>query len=238
MKPYNFTRRLGFRRRFIHYFLLNIARMLFLAIPYEVHGKENLPPEGKGTLLVSNHLSHIDSVFTAVAAFPAKRAIHFSGAKNFMEKWWLRWTKYELAFPVGRGDKERIKFIRTCITLLKDKTSVGIYPEGKRSRSGKFNARELKVGAGWIAKLAGSEIDVIPVYVHGTNKIIPVGKFFRLNFNAKLKICFGPPIDLSNFYSLPKTAETSKKIVEKIGKAIKKQEKMCFQKISANQFDS
>ena len=196
MDPYLIEKKLGFRRRFIHYFLLNLARMIFWFIPFEVNGKENLPDEGIPTLLTSNHLSHIDSVFTAVAAFPIKRAIRFTGAADFMKKIMFRWTKYELAFPVGRGPKERERFIRKSLTLLGNNETVGIYPEGGRSRTGKFQFDKVKVGAGWIAKLAGPETKVIPVFVYGTNKIIPVGRFFRLNLQTPVRIYFGPPLDL------------------------------------------
>jgi 1-acyl-sn-glycerol-3-phosphate acyltransferase len=67
--------------------------MIFWFISYRVFGKENIPDEGIPTLFTSNHLSHLDSVFTAVAAFPVKRAIRFSGAADFMKKIMFRWTK-------------------------------------------------------------------------------------------------------------------------------------------------
>ncbi|MHA2291169.1 MAG: 1-acyl-sn-glycerol-3-phosphate acyltransferase [Candidatus Hodarchaeales archaeon] len=108
-------KKLGFRRRYIHYFLLHLAKIIFWFIPWNVFGKENIPPEGVPTLFISNHISHLDSVFTAIAAFPIKKAIRFSGAKDFMKKIMFRWTKYELAFPVGRGPREREKFIQTAV---------------------------------------------------------------------------------------------------------------------------
>jgi len=234
MEPFLIKKKLGFRRRFIHYFLLNLARMIFWFIPYEVYGKDNLPEEGIPTLLTSNHLSHLDSVFTAVAAFPVKRAIRFTGAADFMRKMMFRWTKYELAFPVGRGPKERDKFIRTALTLLKNNESVGIYPEGGRSKTGKFQFEKIKVGAGWIAKLAGPEVKIVPVFVYGTNNIIPFGKFFRLNFQAVVRIYFGPPINLDKYYSLPNTLNTSKKITKEIVRGILIEGKKCFSELATS----
>jgi 1-acyl-sn-glycerol-3-phosphate acyltransferase len=202
--------------------------MIFWFIPYKVFGKENIPEEGIPTLFTSNHLSHLDSVFTAVAAFPVKRAIRFSGAADFMKKIIFRWTKYELAFPVERGPEERIKFIRTVLTLLKNNEAVGIYPEGGRSKTGKFQRKKIKYGAGWIAKLAGPETQIIPVFVYGTDKIIPFGKFLRLNFQAPVRIYFGPPLKLDRYYSLPSSLETSEKITKEIVKGILIEGKMCY----------
>ncbi|MFX0114344.1 MAG: lysophospholipid acyltransferase family protein [Candidatus Hodarchaeota archaeon] len=228
MKSQNGLKRLGFRRRLIHYFLLNLARLIFAPVPLKVYGKENIPPERVGTLFVSNHLSHIDSVITAVAAFPVKRAIRFAGAKDFMEKLYFKWTKYELAFPVGRGKGEREKFIQTAVTILKDGGSVGIYPEGRRSRSGRFES--AKIGAGWIAKLAGPKMKVVPVYVNGTNHLLPIGNVPRLNIRQPLKVYFGPPLDLSSYYTLPDSAETSKMILGEMIRGIHRQEQLYKQK--------
>ncbi len=230
-KPYK-PKRLGFRRRFIHYLLLHAARILFWFIPWDVHGKENIPVEGVPTLFVSNHVSHLDSVFTAVAAFPIKRAIRFSGAADFMKKLMFRWTKYELAFPVGRGPKERQKFIRIALTLLHHNESVGIYPEGRRSKTGKFQVDNVKVGAAWIAKDAGKKSKVVPVFVHGTNNIIPVGKFFQLNFATKVRAYFGEPLKLDIYYNLPNSLETVHKITQEIIRGILKEQKRCFLDLS------
>jgi 1-acyl-sn-glycerol-3-phosphate acyltransferase len=206
-----------------------LARIIFWFIPFEVHGKDHLPDEGVPTLLTSNHLSHLDSVFTAVAAFPVKRAIRFTGAADFMKKMMFRWTKYELAFPVGRGPKERDKFIRNTLTLLRNSETVGIYPEGGRSKTGKFQFEKIKVGAGWIAKLAGPEAKVIPVFVYGTNNIIPFGRFFRLDFSAKVRIYFGPPINLNRYYNLPNSIDISQKITKEIIKGIIAEGRKCIQ---------
>ncbi len=228
VEPYTIQKKLGFRRRFIHYSLLNLARLIFWFIPFEVYGKENLPVEGVPTLLTSNHLSHIDSVFTAVAAFPVKRAIRFTGAADFMRKIMFKWTKYELAFPVGRGPKERDIFIRKAITLLGNNETVGIYPEGARSRSGKFQRDKIKIGAGWIASLAGPKAKVVPVFVYGTNNIIPFGKFFRLNFTTPVRIYFGLPLNLDKYYQLPNGNKKSELITQEVVKGILREGKKCI----------
>lgn len=228
LEPYMIEKKLGVWRRLVHYFLLHLARMIFWLIPFKVYGKENLPDEGIPTLLVSNHISHMDSIYTAVAAFPVKRAIRFTGAADFMRKIMFRWTKYELAFPVGRGSKERARFIRKTLTLLKNNETVGIYPEGRRSRTGKFQMDRVKVGAGWIAKLAGQKTKVVPIYVYGTNRIIPVGKFFRLNLHTPVRIYFGPPLDLTPYYTLPNALETSRLITQEVIKGILAEQRKCF----------
>jgi 1-acyl-sn-glycerol-3-phosphate acyltransferase len=141
----------------------------------------------------------------------------------------FRWTKYELAFPVGRGPKERENFIRKTLTLLGNNETVGIYPEGRRSRTGNFQIDKIKIGAGWITKLAGPHVKVVPVYVYGTNNIIPVGKFFRLNLQTPVRIYFGIPINLDRYYNLTSDVTTSELITKKIVKEILNEGRRCFE---------
>ena len=211
--------RWGYRRRTIHYFLLTLARIFFFFIKFEVHGKENIPKEKEGTLFVSNHLSHLDSIFMAVAAFPRKRLIHFMGAKDFMEKIQFKWTKYEGAFPVGRGKGEREKGIKKAILLLQDGSSVGIFPEGRRSRSGKMH--DPQKGAGWIKSEVGPNLRVIPVYLYGTQNIMPPHRYM-IRFGAKTIIYFGKVINFKDLDSLSPAPETSNQLIQVMIKEIKK----------------
>ncbi len=218
-------KRWGYRRRTIHYFLLTLARIFFFFITFEVHGKEHIPKEHTGTLFVSNHLSHLDSIFMAVAAFPRKRLIHFMGAKDFMEKMQFKWTKYEGAFPVGRGKGEREKGIKMAVTLLRDGSSVGIFPEGKRSRSGKL--LDPQKGAGWIKSEAGSSTKVIPVFIYGTQHIMPPHKYM-IRFGCKTIIYFGKEMELGLLSERVKSPETSDLLVHEMSKAIKRLEKQFY----------
>ncbi|MHA2291168.1 MAG: lysophospholipid acyltransferase family protein [Candidatus Hodarchaeales archaeon] len=110
---------------------------------------------------------------------------------------------------------------------MKNNETVGIYPEGRRSRSGIFIPKNVKLGAAWIAKIAGRKIKVVPVFVHGTNNIIPPGKFFRLNFHARVRAYFGEPLNLDQFYDLPDSPETSKRMIRIIIQGISDQQKKC-----------
>ena len=230
-QPLTKHKRWGYRRRIIHYFLLTLARILFFFITFEVHGKENIPKEHEGTLFVSNHLSHLDSIFMAVAAFPRKRLIHFMGAKDFMEKMQFKWTKYEGAFPVGRGKGEREKGIKFAITLLRDGSSVGIFPEGRRSRSGRM--LDPQKGAGWIKSEVGQALKVIPVFIFGTQHIMPPHKYM-IRFRVKTIIYFGKEIDFSKFLPYSPSPETSHLLVQEMIKDIKHLKKQFYNDLLNN----
>lgn len=211
-------KRWTFRQRSLHYFLLHLARLLSKFVRYEVRGKHHLPIEGHGTLLVANHLSHLDSIIIAVAAYPRKRLIHFGGAKDFMEKWYFRWTKYEGAFPVGRGPGEREKAIRTAARLLNDGSSVGIFPEGRRSRTGVIG--EARPGAGWIASLSRDAL-VVPVFLWGTQHIMPPYTF-GVRPGAKVLVVFGEPIALDSEVGGQPSIEYSRRVVSQIMSQVKR----------------
>ncbi|MGN0990990.1 MAG: lysophospholipid acyltransferase family protein, partial [Candidatus Ventricola sp.] len=94
------------------------------------------------------------------------REIHFMGKKELWNNKLLGWAFTKVhGFPVDRGNMD-MTAIRTAMNVLKDGDTLGIFPEGTRSKTG--HMLPLLGGASMLA--LRSRCDVIPVYIDGNYK--------------------------------------------------------------------
>jgi 1-acyl-sn-glycerol-3-phosphate acyltransferase len=149
-------------------------------------GVENLPAEG-GYVLACNHVSNFDPWPLGMPIWP-KRQLRFMAKSELY--WWP--ATYVLngagAFPVRRGQGD-IQAIETAVSLVREGEVVAMFPEGTRRRKGlvkKFQARP-RSGAARIALEGG--VPLVPAAVAGTDGLL------RLR---KLRIAYGPPIDIDD----------------------------------------
>jgi len=183
-----------------------------------VIGTENIPRKGEpGVMLLYNHISAIDPFLVSVAAMPF-----------FSPIWWRAPAKEELfdypivrniiaswgAFPVSRGKRD-LKAITKMTQLLQDSV-VLIAPEGTRATTGQL--QKGKSGVGKIIYDARPK-NIIPVRVRGVEHVLPKGSIFP-RIGKTTEITFGAPMDMSQFYALPESIETSRKIVDAVMEAI------------------
>ena len=69
----------------------------------QVLGFENLPEDGKGTLLLGNHISWLDWAMIQMAC---PRPIHFVMERSIYERWYLRWfLDIFKVIPISKGKK-------------------------------------------------------------------------------------------------------------------------------------
>lgn len=130
-----------------------------------VKGLENVP-EDVPVLYVANHRSYFDIVtcYTLV-----KNNTGFI-AKKEMEKFpsVQRWMKYiNCQFLDRENVREGLKTILKCIDLIKEGTSIFVFPEGTRSLGGEM--LPFKEGSFKIATKTGCPI--IPIAIKDTEKI-------------------------------------------------------------------
>jgi 1-acyl-sn-glycerol-3-phosphate acyltransferase len=154
----------------------------------EVKGLVHVPPQG-GVLVAPNHISYIDPPLMA-SILP--RRTTFMARKGLFSIPLLGWFIGHYAFPVDR-EKTGPSSIKNAVRRLKNGGLLVVFPEGRRSDTGKL--LEGKRGVGMIASLGNAVI--VPALITGTNKALPPGgKWLR---RAEISVTFGNPIDTSAF---------------------------------------
>jgi 1-acyl-sn-glycerol-3-phosphate acyltransferase len=147
-------------------------------IRLEARGMDNIPASGP-VLLCSNHISLLDPTTVGVKV---NRRIHYMAkAELFKFAPIGAFLKAVGAFPVKRGgvSKESIKL---ALQILKDGKVMGIFPEGTT----KSDSGMGKKGAAMFALRSGAT--VVPVAIIGSYRLF-----------GKIKIVYGPPVDLTHF---------------------------------------
>ncbi len=155
---------------------------------WEVSGREHIPETG-AVLLIANHTSYADPPIIGAAC---PRPVNFMAkAELFRVPMLSAFISRTHAFPVKREAADR-HALRHGLHLLKNGQVLLVFPEGKRSSDGRL--MPFEAGAAFLA-LAGDS-QVVPVGIDGADRLLPRGKPVLLP--AKLRIRFGPPIDLSH----------------------------------------
>lgn len=172
--------------------------LIYLLFFPKVIGRKNTHIKGKA-IIISNHLSMWDPIVITVIF---RRQIYYMGKVELFKNVFLRvFLKAMKAFPVRRGEGD-LAAIRHAFKLLRDGNLFGIFPEGKRIRTGEL--AKFEPGTSLIALKTGSP--VIPIYINGKYK------FFR-----RMKLIVGEPILLSDYVGNktdPATVEAATRFLE------------------------
>lgn len=132
-----------------------------------ITGKELLPTDRK-ILYVGNHVSNYDPIITW-HAFPNAKLSFISKASNFKLPWFGRFIRRCCFMDIDRENpRNAIVTINRAAELLKNQeVSVGVYPEGTRSKS-----TELLPFHNGVFKIAQkANVDIAVVSLTGTEKI-------------------------------------------------------------------
>jgi 1-acyl-sn-glycerol-3-phosphate acyltransferase len=155
---------------------------------FRVVGKEEIPST-EGVILAANHVSYVDPLFIGVAL--ADRQLHFLAKEEL-----FRFPVFGAlirglnAFPVRRGQGDR-GAIRQCLRLLAEGEILLMFPEGTRGDG--MALLEAEGGIGFLAARSGCP--VVPVYVQGTDHVLPRGK--RIPRLRAVTVYFGRPLRLA-----------------------------------------
>ena len=148
------------KSRFYRFICATFSGIVKVLFNIRVVNPENEPEEG-GCLICANHVSASDPVIICYAF--KKNQAHFMAKKELFKIPLLRGLiKLLGAFPIDRGGAD-VGAIKKAIAMLKDKNSVGIFPQGHRHRKVDPRTTPIKKGAGLICNKA--ECDVVPVYI-------------------------------------------------------------------------
>ena len=154
--------------------------IIYLLFFPKIIGKQHTKIDGRA-IIVSNHLSMWDPLFIAMAF---KRQIFWMGKIELFKNIFARAFFFAVkAFPVRRGEGD-LPAIRHAFRLLKDGKLFGIFPEGKRMKTGEIG--KLEPGTSMIA--LKTDAPIVPLYIKGQYKL------FR-----RMKIIIGEPVKISDY---------------------------------------
>jgi 1-acyl-sn-glycerol-3-phosphate acyltransferase len=192
--------------------LLSFTVHLFLALPEalivfglfstKVYHKERLKHLKPPFLIVSNHLSLVDSWFGNFGVgFP----------QFYWKPWFFPWSVAEAtnyfrgllgvfiwlsrAIPIKRGGTpiEQALTLEKIEAVLEMGEGVYVFPEGTRSRTGRMG--KSTPGVGRVYRQV-PDCTLLPIYLRGAENVLPIGaKFIR--FFKKVDVVIGEPVKLT-----------------------------------------
>ena len=174
-------------------------------------------PEHGAVLLVSNHLSSLDTVIIPTSAVrPVQfliKASYFAGSGMLGR--FKRWFFGSIGgVPVHRATgRDARAALDVGSSILRAGSVFAVFPEGTRSRDGKLH--EGHGGAAWMARDTGSA--VVPVGLIGTGTVRPLSHL--LPGRPRLEVRFGEPLDLSDLAGMP-DGRARREITERMMAAI------------------
>ena len=164
-----------------------------------VKGLENIPRSGP-VIVVSNHLSLVDSLFLPMMvdrqmAFLAK-SDYFTG--KGLKGWLIRFFMTSSGqLPIDRsGGKASEASLNAGLAVLAEGKVLAIYPEGTRSPDGRLYRG--RTGVARMVLEAG--VPVIPTVMIDTDKVMPLGS--SLPKVHRVGVVIGAPLDFSRFQGM------------------------------------
>ncbi|MBT5926395.1 MAG: MFS transporter [Verrucomicrobia bacterium] len=145
-------------------FLVRFVGAFLLKLIYRVRteGAENLPTTGPA-LLVCNHITYMDAPLLMSLY---QRRMRFLVYRDYYENKWLGPLLNLMgAIPISENDPPRqiMKSIQTARKALDDGYLVGIFAEGKLTRSGLMSSFK----SGYQKIIKGTNAPILPVYLGG-----------------------------------------------------------------------
>jgi 1-acyl-sn-glycerol-3-phosphate acyltransferase len=177
-------------------------------VTVEVQGLEKLPKNGRGHILMSNHLSMFDHwAFLSTIPYQFRFAAKSSLFKIPFLGWHLRRSGN---LPVYfENPRQTLKGYREVAEKIKAGTSLVIYPEGERTFDGVMVP--FKRGPFLLART--SEAPIVPVTITGAHLRLKRGSIIIRP--GKMGLIFHDPIEFSDYrdFELDQIARTVQQIV-------------------------
>ncbi|GAA0907501.1 lysophospholipid acyltransferase family protein [Pseudonocardia zijingensis] len=184
---------------------------LFGRARYE--GREHLPATG-GALLVANHISHLDPIYSALFVHKSRRVPRFLAKHSLWNVPVLNWVlRGSGQIPVYRESADAQQSLREGTKALDAGKVVVIYPEGTITRDPAGWPMAARTG---VARLAlTTDVPVLPAVHWGTRDVLDkYNRKFRPLPRKQLVVRCGPPVDLSAYRGRPVDAVLLREVTD------------------------
>ncbi|GGO79429.1 acyl-[ACP]--phospholipid O-acyltransferase [Marinobacterium nitratireducens] len=166
----------------------------------EVLGFEHLQEEGRGMLLLGNHISWLD---WGILQLACPRHIHFVMERSIYQRWYLRWflDRFGVIPISSRHSREALARIGE---LLQAGKVVCLFPEGMISHTGQLGRFRNGFERACVAVTEDSGATIVPFYLRGlwgsrfsrSGRRLRAGRRFGLR--RDLVVAFGAPIPINS----------------------------------------
>ena len=176
-------------------------------------GRQHIPGSG-GALVVANHVSHLDPVFTGLVVHKARRVPRFLAKDSLWHAPVLgRAMAGSGQIPVYRDSADAQQSLREGTKALQDGKIVLIYPEGTITRDPDGWPMQARTG---VARLAlSADVPVIPVVHWGTREVYDgYNRKFRPLPRKPIVVRCGEPVDLSAYRGRPVDAALLREVTD------------------------
>lgn len=204
----------------------NVARCVWYPVkwvsgPHVFVGLDRIPDQGPA-LVVANHISYVDPIYTGVFFDKTRRIPRFLAKDTVFRMPVVGKLATELGqIPVRRGSTDAVDSLREADRALANGHVVAIYPEGTITRDPNFWPMRARTGA---ARLAlDHDVPIIPL-VHWNTQLIYDhynGKKFRPLPRKRVIVQAGDPIDLAQFRGRDKTGELLRQATDHLMGAVR-----------------
>ena len=224
---------LGRRKRLMTFLQRHIGSLWIFIATYNlmnVFGIENVEKtdSNRPLVLVANHRSFFD-LYTVSSVlfrrtkrpmelfFPVRAKFFYTNPFGWLVNFVMGW--FSMYPPFFREDGETVKrefdkySMRRLIQLCSgnNRNVIGFHPEGKRNLDGgTYDLLPAQPGIGKV--IYSSKPQVIPVFIAGLGNDLPKQILSNWTGGPEIRIWFGEPVDLTNFYAKGDRLRTHKEI--------------------------
>jgi len=186
-------------------------------VKVEVEGLEKLPANGRGQILMANHLSMFDHwAFLSCLPFQFRFAAKSSLFKIPFLGWHLRRSGN---LPVYfENPRQTLKGYREVAKKIKTGTSLVIYPEGERT----FDGVMVRFKRGPFLLARTSEAPIVPVTIIGAHRRLKRGS--AIIRPGRMRLIFHDPIEFAEYQEL-ELDQMAKRVQEIVASKYRLQEK-------------
>ena len=161
----------------------------------EIYGRAHIPYNNPNIIVVANHSSHLDMGLVKYALGDYGSQIRALAAADYFFKNKQRKTYFENLtnlIPVERSGTLESALGEASRSLQRGEMLL-VFPEGTRSKSGKI--QRFRRGLGYLVDT--HDVDVLPLWIHGTYKALPKGQSLPSPTHRDLTVHIGPVLSAS-----------------------------------------